>query len=205
VSPYKDPEYQKKYHLAHREELNRRAAEYAKGHVDERREYLAKWRAANQDKIVAYRESHRPAPKPRRAQTAAEKEAARVRHLASANAWKEKNRGRTADYWQQWIAENKQARVEYRKANPDIGRRVRANRRARMMGALVLPITQKMLDGKLEYWGSMCWVCRAAPFEHWDHVKPLAKGGAHVLSNLRPACHRCNSKKNATWPFKVAL
>ncbi len=32
-------------------------------------------------------------------------------------------------------------------------------------------------------------------------VKPLAKGGSHWASNLRPACRSCNSRKGDRWPF----
>jgi len=31
-----------------------------------------------------------------------------------------------------------------------------------------------------------------------DHVKPIARGGAHTLLNVAPACHSCNVRKNAT-------
>ncbi|WP_349257835.1 HNH endonuclease [Iamia sp.] len=37
-----------------------------------------------------------------------------------------------------------------------------------------------------------------------DHVKPLSKGGAHMLSNLRPSCRSCNSRKGARWPFATS-
>jgi 5-methylcytosine-specific restriction endonuclease McrA len=43
----------------------------------------------------------------------------------------------------------------------------------------------------------------SGPFEHVDHVKPIAKGGLNVLSNMRPACGSCNSAKRAKW-FGVA-
>ena len=42
--------------------------------------------------------------------------------------------------------------------------------------------------------------CTADP-ENWDHVKPLSKGGAHMLANLRPACGHCNRRKRDRWPF----
>jgi 5-methylcytosine-specific restriction endonuclease McrA len=29
-----------------------------------------------------------------------------------------------------------------------------------------------------------------------DHIVPITRGGTHVISNLRPACRKCNSKKN---------
>ena len=31
-----------------------------------------------------------------------------------------------------------------------------------------------------------------------DHVVPVALGGTHALSNLRPACGRCNSSTGAS-------
>ncbi|MGX7727586.1 HNH endonuclease [Rhodococcus sp. 5G237] len=34
-----------------------------------------------------------------------------------------------------------------------------------------------------------------------DHVKPINKGGPHMLANLRPACGPCNSRKRDQWPF----
>ena len=49
-----------------------------------------------------------------------------------------------------------------------------------------------------------CYIC-GIPFAevavHLDHVKPLAKGGPHLLSNLRPACELCNLRKADRWPF----
>lgn len=42
-----------------------------------------------------------------------------------------------------------------------------------------------------------CVYC-GGPFEHLDHATPLAKGGRHDLSNLVPACARCNTQKNAS-------
>jgi 5-methylcytosine-specific restriction endonuclease McrA len=45
-------------------------------------------------------------------------------------------------------------------------------------------------------------MCGAEAVE-WDHVKPLAKGGAHILANLRPACLSCNRSKRDRWPLPV--
>jgi len=52
----------------------------------------------------------------------------------------------------------------------------------------------------MSYWGNKCWMCEG-PFEHVDHVKPLSKGGPHILANLRPACASCNASKNDRWPL----
>jgi 5-methylcytosine-specific restriction endonuclease McrA len=40
------------------------------------------------------------------------------------------------------------------------------------------------------------------PAEHLDHVVPLARGGAHVLGNLLPACADCNLEKSARDPYE---
>jgi 5-methylcytosine-specific restriction endonuclease McrA len=48
-----------------------------------------------------------------------------------------------------------------------------------------------------------CWMC-GGDADTVDHVKPLSKGGAHILANLRSACQSCNSSKGATWPFDLA-
>lgn len=74
--------------------------------------------------------------------------------------------------------------------------------RARQKAATVSPITDAARSEKWIYWNGCCWIC-GGPADSWDHVKPLSKGGPHVLSNLRPACRSCNSRKKDTWPFSI--
>ena len=38
--------------------------------------------------------------------------------------------------------------------------------------------------------------------KHLDHIKPLSKGGKHVMSNVRYICAFCNNKKNAKYNEK---
>lgn len=77
-------------------------------------------------------------------------------------------------------------------------------RRARKLAAPSIPFTDRQLDARLAYFGNRCWMCGAAA-DSIDHVKPLAKGGAHMLANLRPACASCNARKGARWPFNTSL
>jgi len=46
-----------------------------------------------------------------------------------------------------------------------------------------------------EYNRYQCAYC-GGEFEHVDHVKSLSKSGPHCLSNLRPACKKCNLSKH---------
>lgn len=81
----------------------------------------------------------------------------------------------------------------------EVKRRIEAQRRARARGALTIPFSAEQLDARLSMF-SACWMC-GAEWSHVDHVKPLSKGGAHILANLRPSCARCNLRKSATWPL----
>ena len=44
-----------------------------------------------------------------------------------------------------------------------------------------------------------CNYCGSKKHLEIDHVKPLARGGTHELSNLQILCRKCNRKKAASW------
>lgn len=71
-------------------------------------------------------------------------------------------------------------------------------RRALKRNQTVVAFTAEQLSQRWAYYGDKCWICRG-PATETDHVKPLAKGGAHMLCNMRPACRGCNASKNAEW------
>lgn len=75
----------------------------------------------------------------------------------------------------------------------------KAARRAQRLST-ALPFTAEQLQQRLSMYGGRCWIC-GGPGSDADHVKPLSKGGPHILANLRPACRSCNSRKNAQWPY----
>lgn len=87
-------------------------------------------------------------------------------------------------------------RIKYRETFRENVRRRRAIKRAATIG----PVTVALLRAKWKFWGGLCYLCGDDAVE-WDHVKPLAKGGAHCLSNLRPACRSCNARKCDAWPL----
>lgn len=64
-------------------------------------------------------------------------------------------------------------------------------------------VTEDLVRAKFEYWGGRCWMCGSDDRIEVDHVKPFAKGGPHVLSNVRPACRSCNAGKGARWPIET--
>jgi len=86
--------------------------------------------------------------------------------------------------------------------NPEYARAKSARRKAMRRKVSIGVITPATLAARIAYYGGKCWMC-GAEYEHLDHVKPLSKGGAHMLANLRPACAPCNMLKSNHWPYNV--
>lgn len=118
--------------------------------------------------------------------------------------WRETNAQWMREYSRAYRAENHAevlARMKaWRDANPEQVKAHADLRRARLLGALTVPFSPDQLAQRLSMFAG-CWIC-GGPKEVVDHVKPISKGGAHVLANLRPACAFCNGSKKDRWPFE---
>lgn len=56
---------------------------------------------------------------------------------------------------------------------------------------------QRMTRLCLEEWGDTCHLCTRPGATTADHLIPRSLGGLDTLENLRPAHHRCNSRRQA--------
>jgi 5-methylcytosine-specific restriction endonuclease McrA len=164
------------------------------------------YRKTNMDAIhlrqQAWRDAHRNEERARQ-------RVYRVSHSEEVSSRKRAWRRAHPEYTRAWakayyIAHKEEARTKntaWAKANSDKIYIKRARRRARKLAAPGYDYTTaKLIKARWGYYGGLCWIC-GAPAEAVDHVKPLAKGGAHLPCNLRPACSKCNSTKGAKWPF----
>lgn len=154
------------------------AVEYSKQHYEankqKRLEYAQAYRENNVEKVsVAKRASYSKN---------------RDYYSAANKRWRLENPERKAELDKQWRINNPQRRYEIEK-----------RRRLALSGS---HIDLTLLAQKIDYWGGLCWICKIKPYESIDHVKPLNKGGAHILCNLRPACKPCNSSKGDKWPIE---
>jgi 5-methylcytosine-specific restriction endonuclease McrA len=68
--------------------------------------------------------------------------------------------------------------------------------RARQMGNSVTVVSIKEVEWWLE--DLRCYYCRIRLLGIYalEHKHPLAKGGAHELANIAPACMTCNEAKH---------
>ena len=175
----------------------------------DRKAYYAGWLAKNREKVRAYLKQYYQERKEllaarsnqyyhtNRSDCLTKQREYRVKNLATIRQ-KDLVRGR-AKY-----RKNPQATLQrlrkWRKENP--GKfRVQAIRSAAVRRGRTGPgnFNSELLAQKLDYFDHQCVYCRKKGRLQWDHVKPLAKGGANLLCNLVPACGSCNAKKKDIW------
>ena len=94
-------------------------------------------------------------------------------------------------------ATRRRAKRAYLRKHPEVGAEKSRRRRAVEHAARVEPFTPAQWQAVVRFYGGGCAYC-GADWEHVDHVVPLARGGAHALANLVPACAPCNLSKGAT-------
>lgn len=80
-------------------------------------------------------------------------------------------------------------------------RNYRHVRRARINSCEV-KATPKIIEEARKNAGDRCYYCGRKSKLTLDHFDPLAKGGAHCVSNVVFACSSCNSKKRDLDPFE---
>jgi 5-methylcytosine-specific restriction endonuclease McrA len=168
------------------------------------KERKRRWRAANPAAGKLWYEAHREQEAARKAQALAIRgDAIRAaqrakyhkdpsKHRAASRAWAERNRERVREYHKQYC-------VAHLAELNEKSRR----RRALKLKRCIACFTAVDVDARMSVFGYRCAYCDG-PFEHVDHVIPLARGGLHCLANLRPACRTCNLRKSAK-PMRVWL
>jgi hypothetical protein len=223
-SPDAAKEAARRYRLAHKEQISALGMEWRKAHRErinaskrrsyaQNREYRERqkessrrwrrenpevarrsamsWRKRNKDKIQAYKKSYY------RENRQKILEQTRLWHLAnpvkvkeSARKWQinnpEKRRQVCAHYYRRNRSKALQA-----------SRRCAAVRRQRQ-ACVLIPLALQDIQERYALFNNRCAYCqRQAPIEV-DHVLALSRNGCDEISNIVPACRRCNASKNAS-------
>lgn len=109
---------------------------------------------------------------------------------AKNQAWRLANRDRERERQRAYAAENRD-RLRPLRAQID------AKRKAAKLGLVVTKADYRSI---LAAFGMVCHICGGEIRDgelHFDHVVPLAAGGAHTPGNIRPAHGRCNQRKGS--------
>lgn len=178
-----DPERHRQYSYDWRKRNPEYQKEWRTANIERARAYGRKWYHTHPEAVRAYREARKEA---RRAYRAAHYR----RNLAHSRIWGEQ-------YYEankERIRERRQLR---RRLFPTQHRKYDMLRRARKRAATIGVVD---FDRILARDGWVCHLCGglvAAGELSFDHIVPLAKGGAHTEGNLAVAHLRCNLRKGA--------
>lgn len=174
---------------------------------EERKAYLAKWRAENKEKI---RQQDAALQRRRRAERAIAEGRQPGRIGAIAKYTDEERvdlrRARCLAYWEKHPEKRKELAARYHQENKDRDRVKVRNRRARKkeVGG---KHTVADIEALWELQKGRCVFCLKPLMGgkyHVDHHVPLAKGGSNDRSNLRLLHKKCNLEKGARDPVEHA-
>ncbi len=166
----------------HREENREKIRAKRRSYYDRNRETAlaqsAQWKRDNPDRVRAKAKAYSVENRDQlRLNTARWRAANRERDRANGRAWSSRNavkiREKAALY--------------------------RWKLKRQSLGVLSRHIPPNLWDARKSVFGYRCAYCGTPESQtiklQKDHVKPIARGGPHILANLRPACPSCNSKK----------
>jgi len=149
-----------------------------------------------------------------------------VARLEYAKKYRQEHRGRILQYMAQWHSGNLEHELSYRQENaekiaqyrldhpemmrssrklwknknPDSLRLQEQVRRFRKRGSAT-DFRVGDWEDTLFIFDYRCAYCGRTGIKlTQDHVIPLARGGGHTISNVVPACHRCNCAKHTRLP-----
>jgi 5-methylcytosine-specific restriction endonuclease McrA len=144
---------------------------------------LAQWRSENADRVREVDRLHR-------ARTAEQ-------HRANDLRWR----------WANIEAVRERDRARYIRADRDMLRKHRRDRKARLRNAEGSHTLAEIKD-LLEKQKFHCAACRVdisrSDSRHLDHIMPVAKGGSNSIENLQWLCPACNRRKGARDPAEWA-
>lgn len=128
-------------------------------------------------------------------------QANKKQRLTKAAAWRKANPEKARAYVRAWVAahpeELAESRRQWKLRNPHKSHEQNAIRRARLRGATTDKVDYETI---IERDGLVCHICSAMVTKatlSFDHVVPLARGGAHSMDNIKVAHRRCNYAKGA--------
>ncbi len=186
----------REYRQANKQRIAKVNAEYRRVNRDKFIEY----RKANKDKLAKYNEI--------RKDKLAKIKGVNRDELAKVKAERRKTKkDRKAKYNAEYQKTNKDrlviAKAKYRQANKEAGYIYYRKRRARKKGAAGT-FTLSEFNCLVEAYNNKCYYCLKTHIQkpHADHFIPLSKGGSNFISNIVPACPKCNLSKQAKMPEK---
>jgi 5-methylcytosine-specific restriction endonuclease McrA len=163
----------------------RMAARHYVRNLERRRAEIIAWREANLEKERVTGARYR----------LANRDKTRKRIVAWERANPAKVAARTVRCRQAHPERYRLRAARWRANHPDVVQAQQQRRRARRRNAPGRGVTNEQWAGIVAEHGRRCAYCGALSQLHMDHLDPLSRGGDHDVTNVLPACQRCNSSK----------
>lgn len=115
--------------------------------------------------------------------------------------WRLENPDKKTSLQASWRAKNYEKELAWRRANPEVARIHRHNRRAQLKsrGKLTPGISEKLFA--LQKGKCACCKKPLGKNYHMDHIVPLALGGTNTDDNIQLLHQKCNHKKSSKDPI----
>lgn len=185
--------YFRAYTRVNAEATRERNRRYKAKNRERVRAYNRQWFRENPEKMAEYYRRWLQSPK------------GRETHRRLSRDWARANPDKVREMHRRYYEANKEQVLEagrkWREANPGKWAERSRRRRALERNALHIPFTHAALEARLSMFPG-CWMC-GGDADTVDHLIPIARGGPHCLSNLRPACRSCNASKGARTPSEI--
>lgn len=183
----RDPEKAK----AARQEYVKRNFDLIKG-IDKR------FRENNKDRLSAKKKEYyqKVSAAPEWQQSQAEKRKTKAHEKKAYDCdYRDKNKDRLKEVSAAWA-----------KKNPEKVRVSKQNYKAKRRNIERRGDSTKDVAEWLKAQAKVCYWCdkQCAENYHIDHYEPLAKGGAHMISNMVVSCAQCNMRKKTKDPYEFA-
>lgn len=200
-------EWLKEYNQANQETLRQKARENYLANREKRLAQVKEYTTQNKERIQAYKKEY--ADKNREKiqdwmQGYRENNKEKIR--ASRQSHYQRNREnllqKSKIYRQNNPEKGRAAKIRFKLQNPEARKASHRRRRANKRNAHKAPYTVEQFKAQWDLFSNCCAYCGSTEKPNVDHFIPLYKGGSETLSNLIPACQRCNFSKNSSDPLE---
>lgn len=168
---------------------------------EKERAYQRAWKAAHREEVAAYRRAYTRTDRYRQWRqrySDEHREALREAQRQYRADYPEKHALYEQRYTLRHPEKVRAKRQRQKLLHPETYKAARRRRRARLRGAALNDFTATQWQEMKVAYDHRCVYCgRTMQRLTMDHLTPLSKGGNHTASNIVPACHSCNSRKNA--------
>lgn len=119
--------------------------------------------------------------------------------------FRERERCKKREYYAEHEEECLERNRRWVEENREAWNIISSRHRARQYSAFPNDFTAEDWEAVLTHYRFCCAYCGVSENLQRDHIVPLSLSGSHTISNIVPACKRCNTTKGARTPSMAGM